>query len=453
MLLAMTNQVCLDVAVVPFLWVLPLTLYLLSFILCFDQAWWYPRRLYAASLTVSIVCLYVLLMNGGNVPLLTQVVVHFTALFFCCMVCHGELVRLKPSPRHLTSFYLTMSAGGAAGGLLVGLLAPLVFSRYVELHLAILASCIIAVGVLVRDDDWLRTGGKPRWVFGCLLLALFGGVRALATCAAEAEAGELAVSRNFYGVLRVAAADLDEPHMAMHRLVHGRIVHGMQFLADDRRQIPTSYYGEHSGVGLVLQHLGDGRPLKVGLVGLGVGTLATYGRRGDVYRYYEINPDVVRLAEEHFSYLKDSQARTEMVLGDARLSLEREAEQQFDLLILDAFSSDAIPAHLLTEEAFAIYLRHVREGGLIAVHISNRHFDLQPVVTGAAQRYGWQATKIRSATVVDKAQARAEWMLVTRDPALFDAPSIREAITATPQSTLAPLLWTDTRNNVISVMK
>ncbi len=453
MLLATTNQVCLDVAVIPFLWVLPLTLYLASFILCFDRAWWYPRRTYAIALVGTLVCLAQLMRAASDVPIITQITVHFASLFFCCMVCHGELVRLKPSPRYLTSFYLASSAGGAAGGVLVGVIAPLIFHQYLELHAAVIACCAIAAWLFLNDPEWLQAGGKPRWIWGCVLLAVFGGLQTFGAAQGTGGPGELAITRNFYGVLRIVETDTDKPDHAMHRMVHGRIVHGMQFTEPTKRNIPTAYYGEHSGVGLLLNRPELAGPRKVGMVGLGVGTLAAYGRPGDVFRFYEINPDVIRLADEHFSYMKDSAAKIEMVVGDARLSLEREPDQQFDVLVLDAFSSDSIPAHLLTEEAFAIYLRHLAPHGTMAFHITNRHFDLQPVIAGAAERYGLHAVKIHSDNRPDRAQARCDWMLLARDPAEFSDPTIKAAITATPTSARIPQLWTDRFNNVVGILK
>ncbi len=452
MLLATTNQVCLDVAVIPFLWVLPLTLYLASFILCFDRAWWYPRRTYAAALVGAIACLSVLMQDAGDVPILTQVVVHFTILFFCCMVCHGELVRLRPAPRYLTSFYLASSAGGAAGGLFVGILAPLCFTHYFELHAALVACCVIVTVLFLNDREWLQTGGKPRWIWGCLLLAIIGGTRVVGAGATTGLPGERALERNFYGVLRVLETDVDNPAKAMHRMVHGRIVHGLQFTAPDRRHIPTAYYGEHTAVGRLLA-APSSQPRKVGMVGLGVGTLAAYGRPGDRFRFYEINPDVIRLAEEHFTYLRDSAATVEHVVGDARLSLEQEPPQQFDVLVLDAFSSDAIPAHLLTEEAFAIYLKHLAPHGVLAIHITNRHFDLQPVVQGAANRYGLFAAKLHAETIAERAQARCDWMIVTRDGTPFQTEEWQTAIRATENSPRAPQLWTDRFNNVVGILK
>lgn len=452
MLLATTNQVCLDVAVIPFLWVLPLTLYLASFILCFDRAWWYPRRTYAAALVGVVVCLTVLMQDAGDVPIVTQLVTHFTALFFCCMVCHGELVRLRPPPQHLTSFYLASSAGGAAGGLLVGVLAPLAFQQYLELHIGLVGCCVIVAAVLLGDREWREAGGQPRWIWACVLLAVMGGLRTIGAAAATSGPGERAISRNFYGVLRVIETDADDNSRAMHRMVHGRIVHGMQFLANEKRSIPTAYYGERSGVGLLLSQASMS-PRKVGMVGLGVGTLAAYGRAGDAFRFYEINPDVIHLAQQHFTYLRDSAATVDLIVGDARLSLEQEAPQQFDLLVLDAFSSDAIPAHLLTEEAFAVYLKHLRPDGVLAFHITNRHFDLEPVVRGAAERYGLQAAKIHADTVAERAQARCDWMLLAGDSSRFDHPEFRTAIDATSCSPRPPLLWTDRFNNVVGILK
>ena len=451
MLLATTNQVCLDVAVIPFLWVLPLSLYLVSFILCFDHERWYPRRMYACALALSMVCLCYLIYEGQNASVLAQIVVHFAALFFCCMVCHGELVRLKPSPKYLTSFYLSSSAGGAAGGVLVGLVAPFVFHRYIELHLGMLACCLMVLIVFFRDKNWVLYHGRPRWVWVCLIIGFFGLARALRAHAGEVLEGELTVSRNFYGVLRVTEGDTNDPAKHSRMLIHGRILHGRQPVAPERRRIPTAYYGEQSGAGLALRNCGPNK--KVGVVGLGIGTLAAYGQPGDTFRFYEINQDVIRLAREYFTYIDDCQARTDLILGDARLSMESEPPQAFDVLVLDAFSSDAIPAHLLTQEAFAIYLKHLKPGGVIAVHITNRHFALQPVVAAAAEQFGLTAVKIHSQDNDERLQSRADWMLVTRDKALLATPDIAAATLATETSSRRVRLWTDNHSNMIEIMK
>lgn len=453
MLLATTNQVCLDVAVIPFLWVLPLTLYLASFILCFDRAWWYPRRAYATALAGAIVCLTAVMQAGGNSSLATQVVVHFTTLFFCCMVCHGELVRLRPAPQYLTTFYLSSSAGGAVGGLLVGVVAPLCFNNYLELPLALIAGCGIVLWVLLSDRDLLWEGTTPRWTWAWVLLAAWGGLRLIGMTTAAAATDELAATRNFYGVLKIVDVDTHDPKITARRMVHGRIVHGQQFLAADRLQEPTTYYGTNSGVGLYLDAMPADYPRNVGMVGLGVGTLATYGRDGDRFRFYEINPDVIRLAKDHFTFLKDSTANVELVLGDARLSLERESPQNFDLLVLDAFSSDSVPAHLLTREAFDIYVKHLKPGGVLAFHVTNRHFDLDPVIRGAAQQLDWQTAKVRSPAAVGYEAGFCDWMLVASDATAWNSPALAAPIAKSSLSPRSPILWTDRFNHVVGVMK
>lgn len=515
MLLAITNQVCLDVAVIPFLWVLPLTLYLISFILCFDSERWYPRSSFAGLFVLSICGLLYLFHAKQNASILTQISISFAALFVCCMVCHGELVKLRPSAKYLTAFYLSSSAGGAAGGILVGLVAPLVFTRYVELHLGMLACCLTVLVVYARDKNWILAHGRPAWgwtyvlvamiviyfrdsikfpggmrtdwvlagllavlagvlfsfrkatwmtchgrpvwAWACIVLAMLGLARVLRTDATETVDGQLAAVRNFYGILRVAKGDVDEDVVGgadqQTVLVHGRIMHGKQFASEERRRIPTSYYGELSGVGLAIENIRPGGARRVGMVGLGVGTLAAYGKKGDYFRFYEINPAVIDLAEKYFTYLKDCPAQLDVILGDARLSMEREDSQKFDVLVLDAFSSDAIPAHLLTREAFAIYERHLKPDGVLAIHISNRHFDLRPVVTALAEDSGMQAVRIASEEVGERQQSVTNWMLVTKNQAFLELPAIKDAIVKDDEPAKKIHVWTDNYTNVVQILK
>lgn len=453
LLLAITNQVCLDVAVIPFLWVLPLTLYLLSFILSFDGSGWYPRRAWLAASAGGLACTCVMLFAWETASLTTQVVIYFATLFFCCMVCHGELSRLRPAPRQLTSYYLAMSAGGAAGGVFTSLVAPLLFSRYLELHLGLIAFAVVTLVALRRDRDWvLAPGRNPIAWCGLVLLTLLL-VKTLRTHAGEVVAGEIDVARNFYGVLKVAEIDKTAVDRASRVLIHGHIMHGRQFLADNRRAIPTAYYGEQTAVGRTLAALAERHPngVRIGVVGLGVGTLAAYGRRGDEYRLYEINPEVIRVARDHFRFLADSQARCTVVAGDARLALEREPANRFDLLVLDAFSSDAIPTHLLTAEAFAIYRRHLTDDGAVAIHISNRHFDLAPVLEGAAQSLGWSIRRWVSEADPSRAQQAADWMLL--GPAGGVVHYVPTMAADTVISSRAPLRWTDQYSPVLGILK
>jgi len=453
MLLATTNQVCLDVASVPFLWVLPLTLYLASFILCFDSDRWYTRRLFPLAMAVTFGAVVVLMKKGAGASIISQISVYFSALFFCAMVCHGELVRLRPHPRYLTSFYLVISAGGAAGGILVGVLAPLLFSSYLELPIGMVGSAALMLAVLYRDPNGALYGGRPRTVWVVLLAGLFTLNGSLIWVHNEDNGnGIITVTRNFYGVLRVKELDADNEYWNRYTLVHGRILHGMQFADEQKRLEPTTYYGHESGVGLILDHHRPGESMRVGVVGLGTGTIAAYGRAGDSYRFYEINSEDVRLARTYFTYLKDLKDRradVQVVLGDARLSMEREAPQHYDVLALDAFSSDAIPTHLLTREAIAVYLRHLKPDGVLAVHISNRHFNLRPVVEGLADHFHLTAVTITSDSDDDLETDDAEWVLLSRDPLALDIEAIQDVADA-PQK--LRILWTDNRSNLFDVL-
>lgn len=451
MLLATTNQVCLDVAVIPFLWVLPLSLYLLSFILVFDHERWYPQRTFTIALVVSITCVTLVTIQAAHLPILPQLIVHFGTLFFCCMVCHGELVLLKPAPRFLTSFYLATAAGGAAGGLFVGLLAPIMFEQLIELQIGLIACCLLILGAQYRDRCGMLSR-RPMWMWTSLLIAVLGLIRMLNTTSASH--AELTVSRNFFGVLRVVEEHPDDPQQHARKMVHGRTQHGRQFVNAQKRHLPTTYYGESSGVGLALRHLPRAGGTRGGFVGLGVGTLATYGKPGDQFRFYEIDPDVVRLAREHFSYLSDSPAAIDIVLGDARLALEREEPQQFDILVLDAFSSDAIPVHLLTREAMAIYSRHLRSDGILAIHISNRFFELRPIVARLAIEFGFRAEKIESDPNDDRGQFVAHWMVLSRSAAFWKIPEVQRALAPLPEIEKSQVpLWTDQFSNLIGILK
>jgi len=468
MLLATTNQVCMDVASVPFLWVLPLTLYLVSFILCFDSDRWYSRRLFSMALAVSMTTVCVVLLKGAGVAIMAQVLIYFAGLFFCAMVCHGELVRLKPDPRYLTSFYLVMAAGGAAGGLFVGIIAPAVFPAYLELHIGILGCCVLTLAVFFRDRHWVFYKGRPRWAWASMICGLIGLALVLRAQAGEALDDAITISRNFYGVLKVTEGHADDPAKHRRKLMHGRILHGSQFLSDDKHMEPTAYYGRESGVGLLLA---DREPIRsqgiesadmrnylvsvdsgrhVGAVGLGVGTIATYGRPGDFYRFYEINPDVIRLANEHFTYLSQCRADVKMVLGDARLRLEHEKSQQFDVFVLDAFSGDAVPAHLLTVEAFEIYLKHLKADGILAAHISNLHFDLRPVVKGLADHYGLATVTIITNKDKTTGTNRCMWLLASHDASRIE--NIVPAEKAMPPETRT-ILWTDDRSNLFEILR
>ncbi len=443
-LLATTNQVCLDVAVIPFLWVIPLALYLLTFILCFDSDWWYRRRVFmtVSLLTMPVACFFTLLPAHGS--LLFQLGIYFTALFCGCMVCHGELVRLKPASQHLTLFYLTISAGGSCGGLFVGLLAPALFVDYYEFQLAILGFVLLSLVVVLRECTSHRVQQSACVMALVLWIACGVGFGT----GGRRVSKYLDISRNFYGNLKVEREVSQGALQTPRLLVHGRIVHGAQYVMSAmKRMEPTTYYGRQSGVGLAFTHVNRNLNRHVGVIGLGVGTIATYGRPGDRFRFYEINPAVVDFAKTHFSFLVKCPAENQCVVGDARLVLEREPPQSFDLLVLDAFSGDAIPVHLLTSEAFDVYLRHLAPGGLLACHISNVHFDLLPVLAGIADDRGLSAILVNSKGNSAEFQTDATWVLLARDaqdlPKIPDGQSLENVRRA---------FWTDDQNNLFEVL-
>lgn len=383
LLLSFTNKICEEIAVIPFLWILPLSLYLLSFILCFDKPKWYSRRIYGiAFITMSLgICLIHFLFS--YISLFFQVVVYSCALFSGCMACHGELVRLKPSPKHLTLFYLTISLGGSMGGILVAIIAPLFFMDYWEFPLGILATLLLLFVVFFQDRNSPLSKGKNRraWAF---LITAFGIIfMAFYFYHARFLPNTLQKIRNFYGIVSVYEFSTEtEPY---HVMQHGIVTHGIQAKNLPYRLQPASYFSEKSGIGKAFHFLETKNNRHIGILGLGIGSLAGYAKKGDRFRFYEINPVVRDIAcGPHFTYLAETKAQVEIVLGDGRISLEKEKNQQFDLLVMDAFSGGTIPVHLLTKEAFEIYFQHLQEDGIIAINISNRHFDFMPVVYSIA---------------------------------------------------------------------
>lgn len=528
LLVGTTSKLCVDVAVIPFLWVLPLAIYLVSFILCFDHPRWYARGLFAALFVVAATAIAYFISLGLHAPILLQIVAYSASLFVACMICHGEVYRLRPAPQHLTSFYLHLSFGGALGGIFVGIVAPVVFNDYYELHLGywalaylLAALCLVQrsrtialgigagtlLGVAILPAFFLNRATEPGWfahvknyantyyafyleyrwwavaVLLMLLWSLRGAIQArrpedwrvrftflpLSLTAllgavfviqiTGTNAGMIESSRNFYGTLKVRSYGEPDSISYSYLLSHGITTHGLQFVRSPYDKWATTYYGANSGVGLALDHaepVKGGR--KFGFVGLGAGTLAAYGLPGDRLRIYEINPAVLRLARERFTFLSQTAADVKIVLGDARLSMEDElahdAPQHFDVLALDAFSSDAIPVHLLTEEAFAVYLKHLKPDGVIAVHISNRYLDLRPVVEGLAKRY-----QLHLATISDNPKSadwwlyRTTWMLLSRDAAKFAHKDFQDAMDERSDETARTILWTDDRASLAGILR
>ena len=550
LLLAVTNQICQEVAVVPFLWVLPLSLYLLSFTICFHHERWYLRRFFLALMALGSVLTLDLLSAPLERAVIDQVVVLSVFLFAACITCHGELVRQRPSTQHLTSFYLMVALGGAAGGVFVGGLAPAMFTGYWELHCGILLAWLLVLLSLLRDKQSfmylpsvrysrliltmvalaalylmlyprpqiLQTvGGESRLYFGLMGIVAFVsdslqripsyfpvfpvfqpavlfamGIFAFAFFTSRTAGGvgtassarwwiraswiglvgvlsislwsnveryyqkTVTVSRNFYGISKV----VEERNHAIgpaYSLYHGQTLHGLQ--PTQHRRLPTTYFGDRSGIGtLMLNYEGYEKGRNIGILGLGIGTLAVYATPGDKIRFYEINPEITRLANGeggYFSYLEDSPASIEIVEGDARTSLEREVGEPglepFDILVLDVFSSDSIPMHLLTKEAFGLYLERLKPNGVLAVHITNRFLDLKPVVAGIADAFGLHKALVHDFPR-ESTDQESTWFLLSSDKRFFDQPPI-SLVRSAETDNIESRLWTDNFSNLFEVVK
>ena len=440
MLLAVTNHVTQNIASVPFLWVLPLSIYLASFILTFDHPRWYQRVLFIAALAVLAPLMAWLI---PSLDLMSAASVFFGGLFVACMFCHGELALMKPDPRWLTRFYLMLSLGGALGAVLIAIVAPLVLPGYFEVNIAL---------VLLALTLSLRLRGAWR-LFG---LAVFSVTAFFAVRGAQEYSRDVrTMQRDFYGVVRTRDRADPVPYRSMF---HGGIVHGGQLLGEEFRNQPSDYFGPSSGYGRLFEALNEVRPQprRVGIIGLGAGVLASYGRKGDEFIFYEISPRVVDIANDEFTFLRDSRAKIQVVLGDGRLSLERSAPQGYDILGIDAFAGDSIPMHLVTREAMALYARHLAPNGVIVFQATNRYIDLMPVVKRLANEFEMEAVLVSDIpgfkTGAEYWLSPTDQILVSRDRELLRTGSLRYV--ATPIEDRAGLpTFTDAHHNMFRVLK
>jgi SAM-dependent methyltransferase len=442
MLLAATNHLSENVAPIPLLWVVPLALYLFSFALVFAKHQFYSRWFVARLLAVALGAAgYAIYDSSITHAIQISVPLFCSALFVVCFFCHGELVQRKPAVQYLTTFYLTIALGGALGAVCVGLLAPHILSGIYELPIVLLLTAILASVALWRE------GWSARIFWACVTVSM-GAV--LVYNVRTMRESTVAMMRNFYGALRIQEfkTGLKLPYRS---LVHGTIEHGAQYLSFPENRNPTTYYGRRSGAGLALRFCCDG-PKRVGVIGLGAGTLAAYGKPGDSFRFYEINPQVISVANGWFTFLKQSPAKIEIILGDARLSLESEPSQQFDVLAVDAFSGDAIPVHLLTKEAFAVYFRHLKPGGILAVHTSNTYLRLAPVVKMLAEDADYASRLISSDEDTTMMVSPADWVLVTQNQEFLNK---QETLVGSENIDVPPhlRLWTDDYNNLYEILR
>jgi len=445
---AITSHLTENIAAIPLLWILPLAVYLITLILAFQFPRLTPRWLIVRLLAVFLASLaYTLSQPDGSFPLKISIPFLLAELFFAALFLHTEAYRLRPnSDSEATLFYLLFAAGGALGSFLTGIASPLIFNFNFDLAIAYLITAALAFAVL-----W-STGWGPRLLWATAVVLLAGLIVFLHTAY---ERNTPVAVRNFYGSLRVRQT-VGYPGAEIRTLSNGTIQHGMQIFSADLRTTPTTYYAYDSGIGLTLRNCCPGRPRNVGVVGLGTGTLAAYGQPGDRFRFYEINPAVPTIAQDVFTYLRESHAQITIVPGDARTSLTRElAEnhpQSFDVLVIDAFSGDAIPLHLLTTQALELYKRHLAPGAVLAIHISNQHVDLEPEVALLAQATGFKAMRVASPSNPERGEFSATWMLLSQSPDFF---SIPEIFNNAHQPTRNPRVraWTDDYSSLLPILR
>jgi len=440
LLLAVTNHLTQNIASIPFLWVVPLSLYLVTFILCFDHPRWYRRGVF---LVLAAALLPAMAWYSNSLELWTAAPLYAAGLFVCCMFCHGELTLLKPGPRYLTTFYLMVSVGGALGALLVGIVAPNVLTGYYELGITLVACAVLLYYRTLTSQWWIAAAA----------LAIVMTTGAFTVINISDYLNDTRVKmRNFYGVVRTR----DYPNPVPFRvLFHGGINHGGQLLDPAMRNQPSSYFGLTSGYGRAFASLPDG-PRRVGVLGLGAGAIAAYARKGDVFRFYEIDPQVAAVAVTEFTFLRDSPAQMDVILGDGRLSLEREPDQRYDLLAIDAFSGDSIPMHLITREAMATYLRHLKPDGVIVFQATNRFVNIALVVERLAAEFGLTAVLVSDSP--EDSEGAAYWisgtdqLIVTRNARMLAAEPIGSvADPLPPRPDLR--IWTDDFYNLLRILK
>ena len=442
---AVTSHLTENIAAIPLLWVLPLAVYLLSLIFAFEYSRWLPRPLVTRFLALMLASLgYLLSKVDVSLPVKISIPIYLAELFVACLFCHAAAYALRPQgATGSTSFYLLFAAGGALGSFFIGIVCPLLFSSNYDLALSFLATALLAL-VVTWYDGWAQ---RVLWAVGSGLLVYLVVLLHVAF-----QHNTLLAARNFYGSLRVEEKAAGVAEIGVERtLMNGTIRHGMQIFSPAMSKVPTTYYAEDSGVGLALRFCCDGRPKNIGVVGLGVGTIAAYGRAKDRLRFYEINTAVRSIAEHLFTYLRDSAAAISFVDGDARTSLASEAPQHFDVLAIDAFSGDAIPLHLLTREAMALYVKHLQPNGILAFHVSNQYVDLEPEVSLLAHAEGMQARTVLSAEDKTRGEFRATWVLVTRNAEFFAQPGLR--LRSTPAEMRKGLrMWTDDYSSLLPIL-
>lgn len=463
-LLLTTTQVMLqNVIGLPLLWVIPLALYLISFIVVFYQPQFYVRSVWAV-LFLCLTAAIFYLPTHHQLTLLVQVLAFMLLLFSGCMICHGELYRLKPHKQHLTFYYLMIALGGVLGGIFVNLISPLIFNEWWDFYGIIFGIFLYLICVPISHAAFPEKNEPTvlgRLIFPISMFVFVGLVALLVRTMKETHRDIVYMHRNFLGTFEVAEKyHNDEDYLRILR--NGNILHGQQYMKDGQRNVATTYYNQKSGVGLAVdflrqQNINSSQPLRIGAIGLGTGTIAALAHKGDTVRFYELDPDIEKTAKDYFYFLTDARANIEVVIGDGRLSLMKEWQKngsgQFDIIAIDAFNGDAIPLHLLTKEAFDIYLNHLKDNGILAFHISSRYLDLFPPLQALASQFHLNAYLARHNPdqTQDRWLSNSEWLLISRQPQIGLFLFQRGAITF--RQARMQDVWTDDFNYLLPIIR
>ncbi|PIR93755.1 hypothetical protein COT97_04975 [Candidatus Falkowbacteria bacterium CG10_big_fil_rev_8_21_14_0_10_39_11] len=452
MLITVTNHMTLNVAPIPFLWVLPLCLYLLSYIISFSGLKLYHRGIYFILFLISVGGIFYYLNDQTALTIIWQVFVLLAGLFIICLVGHFELFRLRPHPKQLTEYYLYLAGGGALGGILGAVVLPSIASVMFELPLVVILFTLILYTIFYLDKkNWLnQLRHRPVWLF--LLIIPIGFTLFFVKDIQYQIKNTDYMSRNFYGTISVGFGAGDGAVGEYKILVNGPIIHGVQFLSPALQANKTTYYSQQSGVGLVFENFPKANK-RIGLVGLGAGTIVAYGQAGDYFRIYDINPEVISVAQSQFTYLQNTPSKYDLVLGDARLKLDQESDNNFDLLIIDAFSGDSIPVHLLTQEAFDVYRKNLNPDGAILIHISNQYLDLRPVLVKLGAVNDYQVVIINNKKNDAQKIYTSNWILLTKNKTLLSNKNIVSAQSDLPTNSDRFRVWTDQYSNIFKIIK
>jgi hypothetical protein len=459
LLLSFTNHITQNIASVPFLWIVPLVLYLVTFILVFDvgssrgKSGWYSRSVFIPLLFALLAITAYGMFDGyaSTMNIYLALPLFCILLFVGCMFCHGELAALRPDAQYITQFYLCLSVGGAAGGLMVGLIAPLVFDSFAELPLALVSCGLLSCFVMWKAPSQAISTRLNSILIGCALV-LTCSMSWLLWKESQTTEETLLQHRDFYGTLRVSESDNKMTPDSVRDLYHGVISHGWQHTYEPLRSKPVSYFGPGTGIARTITFYQQEEPsIRVGVLGLGIGILTAYGRETDSFRIYELVPAVIDIAKKYFWYLSSSKSKIDYLVGDGRLSLEREPSNKFQMLSVDAFSSDSIPMHLMTVEALQGYKKQITEEGAIVYNVTNRLINLAPMVKLIAEQEGMEAVLIAN-NPSEQDLYSTDFVVVTQNKKLIA--QLKNSQDYKPIETLPKLkAWTDSYNNLFDVLR